>query len=473
LNTRFRPAPRTALAAPLPDFDPGVIPDPATESMSLAQITAMLRARWKTIVIITATLTLAAGVIIKLLPKTYTATATLLVDSGVKDPLAGPGPVDYMGNYISTQIELITSPIVLGPAIERLKLTQDKDFTAGFQGSPEALREFVQKNLAASLVVERGIGGQLLYVSASNKVAARAAELCNAVVDVYIQQDRMRLEGPARERAQRYSEELAELRTKATLAQDKVTAFRKEHNIDDLTQASTESEVQALDNLHQRLLETQNLRRTLESKATGPKAANYATSVSGSPQTLKESLAMQLNQLTQLKGTYGPQHPKIRELETQIAATRASLGDEERSLSGTHELERKYAAAVAEQEAKVARLRDAQEQGSKLLLELDSANTVYKHALDGFDQIMFQAVANHANITVVGHAVAPFMASKPNKKKLFIIALLAALGVGVGGPLGYEFFIDRRLRCRDDMEREFGIPVLAQLESVPELAPAA
>jgi uncharacterized protein involved in exopolysaccharide biosynthesis len=432
----------------------------------------MVHARWKLIVIISVSLSVLAAVSIKLLPKTYTATATLLVDSGVKDPLAGPGPVDMMGNYIQTQIELITSPIVLAPAIERLKLTQDKDFTAGFKGTPEALREFVQKNLASSLVVERGIGGQLLYVSASNKNSTRAAELANAVVDVYIDQDRRRLEGPARERAQRYSEELGELRTKATIAQDKVTAFRKEHNIDDLTQASADSEIQALDNLHQRLLETQNLLRTLESKASGPKSSTYAASASGAPQTLKESLAMQLVQLEQLKGTYGPQHPKIRELETQIAATRVSLGDEERSLGGTRELERKYTAAIAEQEAKVARLRDAQEEGSKLLLELDSAKSVYKQALDGFDQIMFQAVANHANITVVGHAVAPFRPSKPNKKKLFMLALVASFGLGVFGPLAYEFFLDRRVRCRDDLEREFGFPVLAQLDPVPELQPA-
>ena len=63
---------------------------------------------------------------------------------------------------------------------------------------------------------------------------------------------------PAGERAQRYTEELAELREKATLAQDKVTAFRKENGIGDMNSATTGTEVQALDTLHQRLLDTQN-----------------------------------------------------------------------------------------------------------------------------------------------------------------------------------------------------------------------
>jgi hypothetical protein len=32
-------------------------------------------------------------------------------------------------------------------------------------------------------------------------------------------------------------------------------------------------------------------------------------------------------------------------------------------------------------------------------------------------------------------------------------------------PLLYEMLFDRRLRCRDDLERSLGIPVLAQFES--------
>jgi polysaccharide biosynthesis transport protein len=443
-------------------------------SMSLAQMVAMARARWKPMVIIAVTVALLGAVMIKLLPKTYTATATLIVDSDVRDPLAGRDfPVAVISDYVSTQIELITSPIVLLPVIDRLKLTEDKNFTAGFSGdSPDALREFVQKNLASSLAADRGTGGQLIYVSASSKDPARAAEIANAVIDVYIEQDRLRLNGPARERAQRYQEELAELRNKATIAQDKVTAFSKEHGIEDMTRATTDSEVQALAVLHQQLLDTQNLLRVLEAKASGLKSAADKPTLSGAPQTLKQQLEGQLAQLNELKSTYGEQHPKIRELETQIAGTRASLGDQERGLSNARELERKYAAAVAAQEAKMSNLRQASDEGNKLVLELESAKSVYKSALDGFDQIMFQAVANRGGINVVSHAVTPFRASKPNKRKLMMMALVGALGLGVVTGIGYELFIDRRLRCRDDMEREFGIPVLAQLGSVPELARA-
>lgn len=472
--THYRPAPGTAVAIAQPE-DPsyamGLPPEHLEhQGMSLPQVLAMLRARRKPMVIVALAVIILGAVVIKFLPKTYTATATLIVDSDVKDPLAGRDfPVEMIANYVSTQIELMSSRIVLGPVIDRLKLTEDKEFTGGFTGSPEMLRENVQKNLAAHLQVDRGIGGQLLYISASSKYAARAADIANAVADTFIEQDRLRRNGPARERAQRYSEELAELRNKTSLAQDKVTEFRREHNIDDMS-GTTDSEVQALENLHQRLLETQNMRRSLESKTTA--GNNAALPPSGSAQTLRAQLQHQLTELEELKTTYGPQHPKIRELEDKINNTRQSLGEEERGLASARELERKYTIAVEEQEAKVHKLREAQDEGSKLLLELESAKAVYKQALDGFDQIMFQAVGNHANVSIVSHAVQPLKASKPNKLKLLLATLVAGLGLGVIAPLGYELFIDRRLRCRDDMEREFGVPVLAQLDAVPALAAA-
>ena len=468
----FRHNPGTAITVALPEPNLAAIPEQVSpQGLSVAQITAILLAYWKQIVLVAVLIVSFGAVAIKFLPKTYTATATLIVSSDVKDPLAGRDfPVELLNNYVSTQIELMTSPIVLLPVIQRLNLMEDKSFTAGFSGSTDALREFVEKNLAASILVSRGIGGELLYVSASAKSAAKAADIANAVADTYIDQDRRRLNDPASERAKRYSEELAELREKTSVAQDKVTAFRRENGISDMTAAGTES--QTLEALNERLLETQNIRRAQEAKLGGPATASENLG--------SATLDAQLAQLAQLSATYGPQHPKVREINAQIAITRASLANgnhtlltsSETELARTKELERKYRQAIAEQEVKVEKLRQAQEEGSKLMLELESARAVYKQALDGFDQIMFQAVASHTNVSFVNRAVSPLRASKPNKMKMLLVVFVVGLGFGVGLPFAYELFYARRVRCRDDIERDFGIAVLAQLGSVPALARA-
>jgi len=36
------------------------------------------------------------------------------------------------------------------------------------------------------------------------------------------------------------------------------------------------------------------------------------------------------------------------------------------------------------------------------------------------------------------------------------------VALGVTGPLFYELLVKRRVRCRDDLERNHGIPVLAE-----------
>jgi succinoglycan biosynthesis transport protein ExoP len=468
--------------AALPEPNLASIPEQdSQQGLSVAQLSAILLAYWKQIILITVLSACLAAGVIKILPKTYTATATLIVNSDVKDPLAGRDfPVEMINNYVSTQIELMTSPIVLLPVLHQLNLMSDKNFSGGLVGSSDAIQAAVQKNLAAAINVERGTGGQLLYVSASAKSAAKAAAISNAVADVYIDQDRHRLNDPATERAQRYTEELAELREKASIAQEKVTAFGKANGIDDMSSGSAGLEAQALEVLHQHLLETQNLRRSLEAKQVGLPSLDGANGTTTTVLNSKTLLDSQLAQLAQLSSIYGPQHPKIVELNAQIALTRQAVADEKHALSAnsesqlvqTKELEHKYEQAIAEQEAKVAKVRQAQAEGSKLLLELDSAKAVYKQALDGFDQIMFQAVASHTNVSVVSRAVPPLRPSKPNKMKMMLGALVASIGLGFAIPLGHGLFVARRLRCRDDVERDFGIAVLAQLDVVPALAAA-
>jgi polysaccharide biosynthesis transport protein len=467
------PGTAITVAAPPPDPNlPVVSEGHSHQGMSLIQFVAIFLAYWKQIAIITFVVAALGAVTIKLLSKTYTATTTLLVNSDVTDPLAGRDfPVEMIASYVSTQIEIMTSPIVLLPVVQKLDLVEDKEFSAGFKGSPDALQEFVEKNLATAIQVERGVGGQLLYVSASAKTAMKAAAIANAIADIYIEQDRRRLSEPATERAQRYTEELADLREKAVVAQDKVTAFRNDHNIDDMRTEAPGTALQTLETLQERLLETQTLRRALEAKQSGQLPSDDDPGGATPGEDLKALLDSQLSQLAQLRSTFGPQHPRVRELNAQIAQTRQSLATNSQSrLARAKDLEHTYLQAVAEQETKVQKLRQQQDEGSKLVLELESAKSVYKQALDGFDQIVFQSVAKRTNVNIVNRAVPPLFAAKPNKIKLGLVALVLALGLGVGLPLGYEMFFARRLRCRDDLERDLGIPVLAQLHAVRILA---
>jgi polysaccharide biosynthesis transport protein len=448
----------------------------AHTGLSILQILAIARTYWKQSLMIAIGILCLAFVAIKSLPKSYSATVTLIVNSDTKDPLAGRDfPVDMLSSYVATQTELILSPVVLLGVVDRLKLTEDTEFSRNYRGSPAELRQYVESILNSKILVETGRGGQLLYVSVSSKNAEKAAAIANAVAAVYIDHAQQRLNDPAGERAKRYSEDLAQLRDKVAQAQDTVTAFRKAHALREIDASNADNEVQTLDNLQLRLVETQNNRRVMEAKLVAQQSPAGDAIESAALQQLKTQLATQLSQLAQLSAVMGPQHPKVLEINSQIGMTRQLIAAQQRELvdglkadlARTKDLEQQFSRAVADQQVKVLSLRQSQDEGSKLLLELESAKNVYKHALDGYDQIMFAAVANHTDVGVINRAVPPVKADKPNKLKLMAMAFVGAILAGFCGPFAYGLLFNRRIRCRDDIERDLGIAVLGRLSSLP------
>ena len=244
--------------------------------------------------------------------------------------------------------------------------------------------------------------------------------------------------------------------------------FRQSTGITDLN-AQTDVETQSLASLQQQLLVAQNARRTAEAKNNGNEGSSDQVMASQLVQNLKNQLSTQQGQLAELEATLGPKHPKVLELQSQIAASKQALNHEienfsqnsSAEVSNASQLEAKLRRAVDDQRTKLVNVRQLQDQGQKLQLELDSAETVYKRALDSYDQFIF------ASASLVGRATPPLQASKPNKVLAAIVGTLVAILLGLGVPIGSEILFDRRLHCRDDIERDFGLPVLAELDALP------
>jgi len=175
--------------------------------------------------------------------------------------------------------------------------------------------------------------------------------------------------------------------------------------------------------------------------------------------------------MADLRATLGPKHPQVLQLESEMQATRKALANEVQSLSNSgslqlqrvRELEARYRTALEAERTRLLERRGLQDTGAKLMLELQSAQANYRRALDGFDQIVFASAGNYADVSLISRADPPPKPTKPNKAKLFMMAIAMSFGISLVWPFAYELFVNRRLRCRDDMERGFGIPVIADL----------
>ena len=423
---------------------------------SLLQLWLMVRAHlWLSVGIFVAMSSL-AYLVVKLLPKSYEATTALIVNADNTDPLAGRNqPLGLTYTFFPTQVELINNSVVLRPVITKLNLQADRQFTGGLVGDPKALEDVVLTNLREALRVQQGTNSQLLYITATARDPVHAADIANAVADEYLLQISQRTNSPAVERAKRYSEQLAELKAKVDETQNKVDEFRRIHGMTDLKDGqNSDSEGAALVDLEAKLLQARNERRQLEGQQDTKEAV-----------TLRSKLDELQGNMAEARATLGPQHPRILQLQSEIDATsKALVGNSAARLSSARELENKYQAAVSEERSRLLLRRGVQDEGAKLLLEQQTARDAYAQALRGQDQVQFASVGNYKDVTVVSRAEPPVKATKPNKLKLFLAAIAASFACALAFPFSYELLLNRRIRCRDDLERHFRIVTLAQFE---------
>jgi polysaccharide biosynthesis transport protein len=377
---------------------------------------------------------------------------------------------------MASVVQLMESAEVLLPVIERLHLTQDAHYTAGYRGDRSSLAEYVKENLLKDLEFESGRGGsQLIYVTASARDPILAAQIANTLVDTYLNQESQRRSGPESDRAKRYAQELTELKSKVNAAQDQVTAFRQKAGVTDVTARNSNVQADLLTSLETRLQEAQNARRAAEVKAAEDQRVTSGAAASVTIQSVRSQLNIEKAQLAQMRATMGVQHPKVIELQNQIDANQRILDSEfntyaagaSSDLTAARQLEAKLQAAVAEQRSKALSVSRMEDEGTKYVLELESAQAVYKRALEGYDQIMFASGARATNMNLVSQAVPQLNATKPDKVKLLLVGLAVGILLGLLGPMGYELIFNRRIRCRDDFERGFAIPVLMEFDAIP------
>ena len=447
----------------------------ASPGISLQQIFSIVWAyRRITIGVVLAAVVIAV-IVTKLSPRSYQATATLMVNYEVNDPLGGKDfPVGLMGSYMSTQIQLIKSPAILMPVVDRLDLANNEDYVAGFDGEHGTAEQWAKDQLARKLIVDQGEwGSQLIYIGYVADSAPEAARVANTVAEVYAEQQSQRLNGPASERGRRYTEQLKTLRAQVDEAQNQLTEFRQRTgllgNEDDIDLA-----LERLSNLQQRLLEAQQQHRAAEAALIGAPGTRNSVVDSPSVRDLRSEIASKRARLAELQTTLGPRHPQIIELQSQLASAQGALnaetqvytGNAQTQVDSARKLEAQLSAAVDAERAKVLKHRKLVDESAQYELALKSAQTLYERALDGYDQIALSSGGDYNNVSTVSEATPPVKPTKP--KPLLNLAAALVLGgfFGLIGPMVYEFFF-RRVRCRDDFDRDFGVPVLVEFGPHP------
>ncbi|MDX2043154.1 MAG: polysaccharide biosynthesis tyrosine autokinase [Acidobacteriota bacterium] len=194
--------------------------------------------------------------------------------------------------------------------------------------------------------------------------------------------------------------------------------------------------------------------------------------------TLKQKLGELQVEQSQLSIRYGPENPKVAEVEEKIKVLQSQIADNQRSFE--EKLKTDYERSVRE-EAELKRSLDIaksetvqQNQASirfaTLQAELDTARGLYTEFLNKTKQADLQLVEQHNNLKVVETAEIPNVPIGPQRLRTILVGFLVSLLAAIGLAFFLEY-LDNTVKSVEDIERIAQLPTLAVIPAISTVAP--
>lgn len=448
--------------------------------MTFSQLIAILIAR-KWIAIWVFFLTVFVATLVSfLLPKTYTATASLVINSKGADPVTGfMLPATLMPGYMATQVDIIQSRNVALKVVDKLSITNNPMAKAQFEKATNGegdIKDWIADQFLQNLIVKPSRESSVIDVGYQGADPKFAAALANAFAEAYISTNLQLKTEPAKQAAIWFDQQIKGFRMNVEQAQAKLSVYQKEHGIA-FTGERLDTEAARLSELSSQLVMAQA--QTFDSVSRQSQLRK--SSVGDSPEILANSLIQglksqlvqseaRLNEVSQRLGVNHPQYQSalaevknLRSLiNTEMAKTSSSVGQTARV---SQQKEGEIKASLAAQKERVLKLKSEQDAMAVLVREVDSAQRIYDSTLLRFGQTNMESQSGQTDVSILNPAVAPIKHSNPKIMLNIILSIFLGSLLGIGFAIAAEM-LDRRVRSAEDLSQLLGLPVLGYLMSV-------
>ncbi len=451
-----------------------------------------------------------------LAPRYYDSKAKLWIAERNQDQVASVADQTSLESTLSTHREIVTSPVVIQDAIEHLLPEHRIDL----QDSP--LADW-NKVIASRLVARTTRKANFIEVSYRSRSPEAAAAVVSAVVQSYLQFVDHTHKGSAgeviatlKQSSDEIGAKLASRKTELQTIRDRVGSLAVKSEDGGLSEPT----IQRALKFNDALLEAQQRRMKLEASlasiktaiASGEDLQQYLVGLEEAvgrqmlisalgltPQDLalvkaqEQKLLDAQAELQRASAFYGPGHPKVAELNTQIRAIEAYLanyrghtadrlaafGSKElgplmekmlqhsvtQAIEQEHQLqvafndERKKARSQSED---MQRMQDVEHEVSRLETAYDELIS----KIAAVDNLQLQAPIQ---ATVVEEALPEEHADSPKLRMIAIVSLLG--GLMVGCAIAYvQDVLDDRFNSPEEISAQLGVPVLSIVRKLESLA---
>jgi uncharacterized protein involved in exopolysaccharide biosynthesis/Mrp family chromosome partitioning ATPase len=429
---------------------------------------AFLRSRWLVGGITAAAFAASVAFVLVVKPR-YTGEAKLLVEMSRFDQ-SMPNPQLPDPEAVVSQVQVIRSRDLARTAIDRLSLKGNPEFDPaadpsllsrlgaliGRRGSDTSRDDQIIENFLDHLNVTQVVRTRVLQIEFTSSDADFAARAANTVSELYIEFQTEAKRRTARATAASLGSLVADLRTRVAQAETKAEEFRASSGLVMGSNNVNLSSQQVADITSQLALargaqaEAQAKAKMIRDMLRQGRLGDVSDVANNDlVRRIAEQRVSLRAQIAAEGRTLGPEHPRIKELNAQLAGLESDLQGQAEKVARTLENDSKVSVtrvanllASAEQQRKAlggasvdeAQARDLDRAARLLKDQLEATLTKYQ---DATARETSDVGAEDARI--ISRAVAPVLPSFPRKLPLVLFATLSALVLSAGGVLVAAF----------------------------------
>ncbi|MEO8882620.1 MAG: GumC family protein [Devosia sp.] len=475
--------------------------------MDMGALWLALRRRLLRILLVTAVLLAATYAALLFVPKSYDATAGILVESrdnvytrptNDTTGVGAPSP-DALAAIISSQIELIKSRDTLLAVVRSEKLTDIPEFNGTAKSSLSFLTRFFKKPsiaadedtavniLADHLLATRERDSAVINVQVSSTDPALAARLANAVAQADVSRRAGLTLSDTADASQWLDQQITPLRQRVADAEDKVASFKVDNDLYTTGANSTSLLDQQMAETSTQIIAAQERQNTAQSRSTlirGLLAAGQPIDGvddvrnSVTIQQLVQQKAQLTSQRAQLLATLLPTHPTVEAVTAQVAAIDKQISLEGRRVADALDAEAKIEDSVRKSlqgnlDALKTKAADATRQNvtlDGLTREANADRDLLQTYLSRYRDATSRTDANSdlPDVRVLTLAVPATTPSSPRTTLILGAVAFVSLAVQIGAVLFGELLsgralTDPRIRPAIPDESEDEVPSSADL----------
>ena len=415
----------------------------------------------------------------------YEATAQVHIDLsrstniGIEDLIEQKlGGGEDASAKLQTEIRIMQSESVVMEVIKSLDLYHKRPFSEIFKEHPyngtlsPAQRFKLISTFQGATKVMVLPNTEIVEINFQNSDPTVAANVANSIVDAYLDRDlRSRYEGTTRV-SNWLTQQLTAVKRQVEDSQKSLTDYQRQNNLLSLDSQGGNLLTDSLRTVNQQLAEAEADRIVKEARYKMAQTRNPDLLISVAPGTVLSSLRSQqaelMVQAAQLKSKFGPDYPKVRELDKQLNSVQGDIDAEINNL--TKRFEEEYNAAVKTESLLQDRLNNTKQEAFKenesaaqfeiLKHGAESASELYDGLQMKLKEAGITAGLNSNNVDIIDRASIPPYPILPKKRSALIFGFLGGLIGGIALAFFFES-LDDTIRTSDDAEAISQLPTLA------------